>query len=358
MGGPHPEIRMASGRTPLRDATTARPANLDAFGQYEGAYVGDSLLQAQERVISQERLIDRTVERPVQVPDERIVEKVVDRPKVVEKNTMTEQPVIQQVEKVVYVTREVPVENIIEKQVVRKVIVERIIEQVREVIKEVPVEKIVEQVVEVVKEVPVEKIIERIQVKEIPVVETEERVVEVVREVPVEIVKEVPVYVKVDPAEWDARHGLTVQNRSQWGGVGMLLGKFEGAHERAGYIYVLEIVPGTPAAGCNQIDLQDILTHVDGKVVHGMHLSQVHQMIRGPEGSAVALEFIRHHSGERVSVTLYRMAAVSEGNAVYSGNVTSVKVESAAFRPSGAASGRVREGNYDFAEGDNQRAYL
>ena len=80
-----------------------------------------------------------------------------------------------QVEKVVYITREVPVEKIVEKQVVRKVIVERIIEQVREVIKEVPVEKIVEQVVEVIKEVPVEKVIERIQVKEIPVVHTEER---------------------------------------------------------------------------------------------------------------------------------------------------------------------------------------
>lgn len=353
---------LADGRTPLRDSTTARPANLDNFGHYEGAYVGDNLLQAQERVISQERLLDRTVDRPIQVPNERIVEEVVERPKVVEKNMLTEQPVIQQVEKVVYITREVPVEKIVEKQVVRKVIVERIIEQVREVIKEVPVEKIVEQVVEVIKEVPVEKVIERIQVKEIPVVHTEERVVEVVREVPVEIVKEVPVYVKVDPAEWDARHGLTVQNRSQFGGVGMLLGKFEGNHERAGYIYVLEIVPGTPAASCADIDLQDILTHVDGKVVTGMPLSTVHQMIRGPEGTPIALEFIRHHSGERINVTLYRMAAVSEGSAVYTGQVNSVKVTSAGFKPHDATrSSYTRSGAYDH-EGDHheerQRAYL
>ena len=77
-----------------------------------------------------------------------------------------------------------------------------------EVVKEVPVERIVEQVIEVVKEVPVEKVVERVQIKEIPVVETEERVVEVVREIPVEIVKEVPVYIKVDPTEWDSRHNL------------------------------------------------------------------------------------------------------------------------------------------------------
>lgn len=55
---------------------------------------------------------------------------VVERPKIVEKNTITEQPVIQQIEKVIYITREVPVERIVEKQVVRKVVVERITEQV------------------------------------------------------------------------------------------------------------------------------------------------------------------------------------------------------------------------------------
>lgn len=186
-------------------------------------------------------------------------------------------------------------------------------------------------------------------------------VVEVVREVPVEIVREVPVYIKIDPAEWDARHGLTVQNRSQFGGVGMLLGKFEGNHERAGYIYVLEIVPGTPAASCADIDLQDILTHVEGKVVTGMPLSTVHQMIRGPEGTPVALEFIRHHSGERINVTLYRMAAVSEGSAVYTGQVNSVKVTSAGFRPhDGTRSSYARSGAYDHAEveEERQRAYL
>ena len=63
----------------------------------------------------------------------------------------------------------------------RKVIIERVIEQVVEVVKDVMVERVLEQVVEIVREVPVEKMVERIQIKEIPVVETEERVVEVVR---------------------------------------------------------------------------------------------------------------------------------------------------------------------------------
>ena len=82
-----------------------------------------------------------------------------------------------QVEKVVEVVKEVPVEV----EVVKEVQVERVVE----VVKEVPLEVVKEVPVEVVKEVPVEKVVE---------VE-----VEVVREVPVEVevvkevVKEVPV---------------------------------------------------------------------------------------------------------------------------------------------------------------------
>ena len=41
-----------------------------------GMGTNDNLLQAQERVISQERLIDRAVERPVNATNERVVEKV------------------------------------------------------------------------------------------------------------------------------------------------------------------------------------------------------------------------------------------------------------------------------------------
>jgi Mg/Co/Ni transporter MgtE len=75
-------------------------------------------------------------------------------------------------------------DKVIEKEIIKEVEVEKIIE----VIKEVPVEKIVE----VVKEVPVEKIVEVI--KEVPVEvkgDTKVIVKEVIKEVPVEKVVEV-----------------------------------------------------------------------------------------------------------------------------------------------------------------------
>lgn len=75
-------------------------------------------------------------------------------------------------------------EKIIEKEVIKEIEVEKIIE----VIKEVPVEKIVE----VIKEVPVEKIVE--VVKEVPIeIKGDTKIVikEVIKEVPVEKIVEV-----------------------------------------------------------------------------------------------------------------------------------------------------------------------
>lgn len=74
-----------------------------------------------------------------------------------------------EVEKIVEVIKEVPVEKEVEKivEVIKEVPVEKEVEKIVEVIKEVPIEKEVEKIVEVIKEVPVEKIVEVI--KEIPV---------------------------------------------------------------------------------------------------------------------------------------------------------------------------------------------
>jgi Mg/Co/Ni transporter MgtE len=75
-------------------------------------------------------------------------------------------------------------DKIIEKEIVKKVEVEKIVE----VIKEIPIEK----VVEVIKEVPVEKIVEVI--KEVPVEikgDTEVVIKEVIKEIPVEKIVEV-----------------------------------------------------------------------------------------------------------------------------------------------------------------------
>ena len=93
------------------------------------------------------------------------------------------------------VTKEVPVEVVVEKEVIKEVPVEVVVE--KEVIKEVevPVEVVVEK--EVIKEVPVEVVVEKeviVEVtKEVPVeVVVEEEVIKEV-EVPVEVIREVVV---------------------------------------------------------------------------------------------------------------------------------------------------------------------
>ena len=127
-----------------------------------------------------EKVVERVVEKRVEVPVERVVEKVVEK--------RVEVPV--EVEKIVEKRVEVPVEKIVEKRV--EVPVEKIVEK----IVEVPVEKIVERVVEkevrVEVPVPVEKIVERIVVKrvEVPVEKVVEKVVEKIVEVPVERIVE------------------------------------------------------------------------------------------------------------------------------------------------------------------------
>ena len=112
-------------------------------------------------------------------------------PTVVEKEVIKEVPVEKIVEKVVEVEKrvEVPVEKIVEKEVVKEVPVEvekRVevpVEKIVEKIVEVPVEKVVEKIVEVEKrvEVPVEKIVEKEVIKEVPVEKIVEKIVEVER---------------------------------------------------------------------------------------------------------------------------------------------------------------------------------
>ncbi|KAK6540809.1 hypothetical protein TWF694_008198 [Orbilia ellipsospora] len=135
--------------------------------------------------------VEKIVERVVEVPVEKIVEKPVE--------VFVDKPVDRIVE--VIVEKPVEVEKIVEVPVEK--IVERIVEVPVDRIVEVPVEKIVEREVPVekivttviTKEVPVEVIVEKIVEKEVPV----ERIVEVEkivdREVPVEkiVEREVPV---------------------------------------------------------------------------------------------------------------------------------------------------------------------
>jgi len=116
------------------------------------------------------------------------------------------------VEKVV--VQQVPVEKIVEREVIKEVPVEVV------VIKEVPVERIVTQVVtkEVIRtvEVPVEKIVEKEVVK---IVEIEKPVIVervVTREV--EVVKEVEKVVRGTPTPWEARQ-TTKATDGRYGGT-------------------------------------------------------------------------------------------------------------------------------------------
>lgn len=156
-----------------------------------------------ERIV--EKIVEVEKEVIKEVPVEKIVEKVVIKEVPVDKGgerevikeVIKEVPVERIVEKIVEVEKEVikevPVEKIVEKEVTKFVPVDKTLEKevIKEVIKEVPVEKIVEKIVEVekevIKEVPIEKIVEKEVIKEVPVEKIVEKIVEV------EVIKEVPV---------------------------------------------------------------------------------------------------------------------------------------------------------------------
>jgi len=92
-------------------------------------------------------------------------------------------------------------------------------------------------------------------------------------------------------------------------GVGMLLGKFDDRiPERAGKIFVLKLVPGSPADVCGQIQTDDVLYRVDGQPVTSWNLDEVFELIKGVSGSPVTLELGRMAGmGEsRYRITLHR----------------------------------------------------
>lgn len=60
----------------------------------------------------------------------------------------------------------------------------------------------------------------------------------------------------------------------------------------SGKIVILDVLKNTPASKAG-IKAGDVLTKVNGKDVHGLDLSDVSKLIRGPIGSVVGVEFIR-----------------------------------------------------------------
>jgi len=237
---------------------------------------------------------------------------------------------------------EVPVEKIVEREVVREVEVERIRERIvevpveveRRVEVEVPFEKIVtvEQIVEkiVYKDVPVpvQMSNERVVVKEIPVP------VEVLREVPVPVervmYKEVLVPVESRQTGLISTEAYRSPHSTRDGGYQMRAyyhfgGNFEQATlygsqqagNRVGLGLVLErsedgisikdLVPGLGAARSGQLRQGDVLVSVDGRSVAGYDLDSIKTLTIGNEGSSCNLTVKRGDS--EISVFLTRTAA-------------------------------------------------
>lgn len=72
--------------------------------------------------------------------------------------------------------------------------------------------------------------------------------------------------------------------------------------------FVKQLLPGSSAANCTQIQEGDVLVAVDGTKVQGMTIEQVQGLILGPEGTSVALSLLKQSptGGVRYSQILVR----------------------------------------------------
>lgn len=171
-----------------------------------------------------EKVIEKEVIKYVEVPkiEEREVVKIeyieVEKVKEVpiEKEIIKEVPVDRVVEKVVEITKEVPVEKIVVQEVIKEVPVERVVEKVIKVSDDTQINELLNKInqlenqpakiVEVIKEVPVDRVVVQEKTVEVPV----EKVVEVIKEVVIE--KETG---GVDKSKFDALQQTVLKLRQE-----------------------------------------------------------------------------------------------------------------------------------------------
>lgn len=79
---------------------------------------------------------------------------------------------------------------------------------------------------------------------------------------------------------------LTTSITSKIYGIGVNI------YSNAGKTEIFNVMPGTPA-DFSQLKQGDIITHVDGKDIAGMNISDVASLVRGPENSMVELTILR-----------------------------------------------------------------
>jgi hypothetical protein len=159
-------------------------------------------------------IIDKRVERVVEVireaPVEKVVETMKERLQVTEK--VTERPgttVYEEHPRVEERVRNVPVERTVYKEVTQEVVIDKVVEVIVEVLRVVEVPRIVERRVEVIQEVPSVRYVDKVITREVPVVRVVDRKVEVIKEIPMEVIKEVPIYVKNDVSSYNERDRAT-----------------------------------------------------------------------------------------------------------------------------------------------------
>jgi len=79
---------------------------------------------------------------------------------------------------------------------------------------------------------------------------------------------------------------LTTSITSKIYGIGVNI------YSKAGKTEIFNVMPGTPADFA-QLKQGDIITHVDGKDIAGMNISDVASLVRGPENSVVEITILR-----------------------------------------------------------------
>ena len=80
---------------------------------------------------------------------------------------------------------------------------------------------------------------------------------------------------------------LTTSITSKIYGIGVNI------YSHSGKTEIFNVMPGTPADFA-QLKQGDIITHVDGKDIAGMNISDVASLVRGPENSVVELTILRN----------------------------------------------------------------
>jgi carboxyl-terminal processing protease len=111
-------------------------------------------------------------------------------------------------------------------------------------------------------------------------------------------------------------HVNRLQGTTRFGGVGVILRRQSDANAFA----IIEVFDGGPAARAG-LKRGDLLTSVDGEVIHGLGLEQVVALVRGAEGTPVRLGVNRAGTPHEMEITRGSVNAPFIRAALLTGNI-------------------------------------